>query len=55
MAIQKLDADYFSDWNYKKHTKFCTAVYLGLYAFDMTTSYFIIRKMFDRLQNRGCL
>jgi hypothetical protein len=21
--------DFFKDWNYKKHAKFCTAVYIG--------------------------
>ena len=40
-----LKADYYTDWNYKKHAKFCTALYLGLYAFDMTLSYFIIKKV----------
>lgn len=44
--MKKLNKDYFKDWNYKKHAKFCTAVYLGLYAFDMTVSYFIIKKVF---------
>lgn len=43
--MKKLNKDYFKDWNYKKHAKFCTAVYLGLYAFDMTVSYFIIKKV----------
>ena len=36
--------DFFKDWNYKKHAKFCTLIYLGLYAFDMTVTYFIIKK-----------
>lgn len=45
-SMKKLNKDYFKDWNYKKHAKFCTAVYLGLYAFDMTVSYFIIKKVF---------
>ena len=44
-SMKKLNKDYFKDWNYKKHAKFCTAVYLGLYAFDMTVSYFIIKKV----------
>ena len=43
--MKKLNKDYFKDWNYKKHAKFCTAVYLGLYAFDMTVSDFIIKKV----------
>ena len=39
---------YFTHRNYKKHAKFCTAVYLGLYAFDMTASYFIIKKLIKK-------
>lgn len=41
--------DFFSHWNYKKHARFCTAVYLGLYAFDMTVSYFICKKLMDKI------
>lgn len=40
--------DFFRNWNYKKHAKFCTAVYLGLYAFDMTISYFIVKKLLEK-------
>ena len=47
--MKKLNEDFFKDWNYKKHAKFCTAVYLGLYAFDMTVSYFIIKRMLKKL------
>lgn len=43
---------FFSHWNYKKHAKFCTAVYLGLYAIDMTLSYIIIKKILDRLDEK---
>ena len=39
---------YFTHWNYKKHAKFCTAVYLSLYAFDMTVSYFIYKAVLDK-------
>ena len=39
---------YFSHWNYKKHAKLCTAVYLSLFAFDMTVSYFICKKVIDK-------
>ena len=42
--------DYFKNWNYKKHAKFCTALYLGMYAFDMTVSYFIVKKMLNRVE-----
>ena len=51
-TMKKIDADYFKDWNYRKHAKFCTAIYLGLYAFDMTVSYFIIRKLFGKTASR---
>ena len=50
--MKKIDADYFKDWNYRKHAKFCTAIYLGLYAFDMIVSYFIIRKLFGKTASR---
>lgn len=43
-----LSEEYFKNWNYKKHAKFCTAVYLSLYAFDMTVSYFIVRKLLEK-------
>lgn len=43
-----INEDFFKDWNYKKHAKFCTAVYLGLYAFDMTISYFIVKKLLKK-------
>lgn len=41
--------DYFSHWNYKKHAKFCTGLYLSLYLFDMTVSYFICKKALDKV------
>ena len=47
--MKKINKDFFNDWNYKKHAKVCTAVYLSLYAFDMTVSYFIIKKMIKKL------
>lgn len=40
--------DFFKNWNYKKHAKFCTAVYLVLYTFDMTASYFIVKKLLKK-------
>lgn len=54
--MKKLDSEktreFFSNWNYRKHAKFCTAVYLGLYAFDMTVSYFICKKILDHLDKK---
>ena len=46
--MKKLDADYFKGWNYKRHAKFCTSIYLALYAFDMTVSYFIIKRIYRK-------
>ena len=40
--------NFFSDWNYRKHARFCTALYLGLYTFDMTVSYVIIKKLLEK-------
>lgn len=48
-GLRKRADSYFTDWNYKKHAKFCTAVYLGMYAFDMTVSYFICKKLIDHM------
>ena len=44
-----LSKDFFKDWNYKKHAMFCTALYAGLYAFDMTVSYFIVKKLLKKI------
>ncbi len=46
--MKMISEDYFKNLNYKKHANFCTAVYLSLYAFDMTVSYFIIRKLLEK-------
>ena len=46
---------FFSSWNYRKHAKFCTAVYLSLYAFDMTVSYFICKKLLDKVDETRAL
>ena len=43
-----ISEDFLKDWNYKKHAKFTTVLYLGLYTFDMTISYFIIKKMLKK-------
>ena len=46
--MKMISEEYFKNWNYKKHAKFCTAFYLSLYAFDMTVSYFIVRKLLEK-------
>ena len=48
----KINRDYFRNWNYKKHAKFCTCVYLVLYAFDMTVSYPIVKTILNRVDER---
>jgi len=35
----------FNDWNYKKHAKLVTSLYLVLYAIDMTVTYVLIKKI----------
>ncbi len=44
--------DFFKDWNYKKHAKFCTAVYLAMFAFDMTISYPIVKKILAKCEEK---
>ena len=46
--MKKLNEDFFKNWNYKKHAKFCTAVYLGLSTFAMTVSYFIVKTLLKK-------
>lgn len=36
--------NFFKDWNYKKHAKLVTGVYLALYAIDMTVGYYVAKK-----------
>ena len=47
--MRKFSKEYFKDWDYKKHVKLCTAVYLSLYAFDMTVSYFVIKRLLKKI------
>lgn len=48
--MKMFDQDYFKDWNYKKHAKLCATVYLSLFAFDMTVSYFIVKKLLNKIE-----
>ena len=50
MLSQIFKEDFYKDWNYKKHALFCTAVYLGLYTFDMTVSYLIVKPLMNKMQ-----
>ena len=38
---------YFRNWNYKKHAKLVTAVYLSLYVIDMTVGYVLAKNCLD--------
>ena len=40
--------NYFNDWNYKKHAKFCCTVYLALFAIDMTLGYVVAKKVLPK-------
>ena len=42
------DGNYFNDWNYKKHAKLCCAVYLALFAIDMTLGYVVAKKVLPK-------
>lgn len=37
----------FKDWDFKKHAKVISAIYLTCYAIDMTLGYLLIKKTFD--------
>lgn len=36
--------NFFKNWNYKKHAKVVTGIYLALYAVDMTLGYVVAKK-----------
>ncbi|MEI3518736.1 MAG: hypothetical protein V8R14_04830 [Clostridia bacterium] len=36
--------NFFKDWNFKKHAKLVTGVYLVCYAIDMTLGYAVAKK-----------
>ncbi len=40
----------FKDWNYKKHAKVVTGIYLAMYAVDMSIGYIVVKKC---LENTG--
>jgi len=44
------DPEYFKDWDYRKHAKLCIAVYLALFALDMTAGYLIAKKILPKLE-----
>ena len=46
---------FFKDYNYKKHAMVCSVVYGSLFAFDMSVSYFILKKLFAKMQAEGKL
>lgn len=34
----------FKDWNFKKHAKIVTGIYLACYVIDMTLGYVLVKK-----------
>ena len=41
----------FKNWDYKKHAKVISAIYLTSYAIDMTIGYILVKKTFDEEGN----
>lgn len=39
---------FFKDWDFKKHAKIISAIYMACYAIDMTLGYLLIKKTFDK-------
>ena len=37
----------FSNWDFKKHAKVISAIYLTCYAIDMTVGYILVKKTFN--------
>ncbi len=46
---------FFKDWNYCKHAKFVGAVYLTMFAIDMTLGYIVAKKVLDSVDEKGLL
>lgn len=42
--------DFFRNWNYKKHAKLVTGVYLTLFVLDMTVGYVVTRKCLKKAE-----
>ena len=40
----------FKNWNYKKHAKFVSGIYLALWTVDMTLGYLVIKKCVDKAE-----
>ncbi len=45
--------NFFKDWNFKKHAKFVTGVYLACYAIDMTLGYVLVKKCLNPAEKAG--
>ncbi len=46
---------FLKDWNYCKHAKLVGAVYLTLFAIDMTVGYVVAKKVLGSLEEEGLL
>lgn len=44
----RINRNFFSDWNYKKHAKLCCGVYLALFVIDMTLGYAVAKKVLPK-------
>lgn len=42
----------FKDWNYKKHVKFVSGIYLALWTIDMTLGYLVVKKYSEKLEKQ---
>ena len=51
----EMNREFFRNYNYKKHALLCACVYGTLIAFDMTVSYVILKKYFDKLDEKEFL
>ncbi len=40
--------EFFSNWNYAKHTKLCVCLYVTCFAIDMTFGYFAAKKLLNK-------
>lgn len=50
-----MNRDFFRNYNYKKHAMLCACIYGTLLAFDMTVSYVILKKYFDKQDEKEFL
>lgn len=42
----------FKNWNYKKHAKVVSGIYLALWAIDMTLGYVMVKKVIEKEEEK---